>query len=148
MTDASRRTLLKTAAWSVPVIAATAAVPLAAASGPSGIFAVALDASTISSGDRSVATVTIPTSAIPLVAGSVTLEYIRTAGTGTIVSASFPGTWGYTWPNSGTLTFSATPSVTESSAFTMTLSGPSTWSVTLQTPDGPYTTQIDVLAPA
>lgn len=143
--ETSRRAVLTTAVWSVPVIAATAAVPLAAASIATE-FGIAVAGSPTSG--PSTVTVSIPASALPITAGTVTLEYRRTTGTGFISSASFGGGWTHSWPSSTVLRFfpPASPPLTEN-VFQVTFSGPATWVVELQTTQGTFSGVIEVVAP-
>lgn len=91
--------------------------------------------------------VTVPTAQLPL-PSATTLFLERVSATGSISSASFVGTWSYSWPSSGRLEFFPTGSVTTISDFTVNLTGPAAWTLTLTIPGGPTLTQfITVTAP-
>lgn len=130
------------------MVATALALPLTAAS-TSGTFALAAAATQIASGQTSAVTVTIPASAVPITPGTVTLDYTRVAGSGSVSSASFAGDWTYSWPRESNIVFTATESVSAmDTVFSLVFSGGATWSVTLRTPQGDFNTQIQVLAPA
>lgn len=149
-TETTRRSVLKTAVWSAPVVAATVALPLAAASGPTGPtgFSVAAAAVQLPAGTQSNINVTFPADALPIAPGTIVLEYRLVSGTGTILGGGLPPTWTYTWPSATVLNFTppAAPSLTEN-VFTIQFSG-GTWSVTLRTPQGEFGTQIEMIDPA
>lgn len=76
----------------------------------------------------------------------MTLTYRRATGTGVISSASFPGSWDYAWPSAGLLTLTALDTTGTETAFTVNLSGESTWAIELLTPVGLFLGQIEVTA--
>lgn len=144
----SRRSAIAATAWSLPVLAVAVTAPASAASAPAAVQPELTVSTAQPQRPGSVVfRVTVPTAQLPL-PGETTLLLERTSSTGSISSASFVGTWSYSWPSSGRLEFSPTASVTPMSDFTVNLTGPATWTLTLTVPGGPTLTQfITVTAP-
>jgi hypothetical protein len=146
--ETTRRAVLTTAVWSTPVLAATVALPLAAASGPPSGFSVSSASAQVPAGASSTVTVTFPASALPIAPETVRLEYRLVSGTGVVVGGGLPPTWTYVWPSGTVIDFlpPASPSLTDN-VFTLMFSGAGVWSITLRTPAGDFATQLEVIAP-
>lgn len=141
----SRRAILATAAWSTPAIAIAAAVPATAAS-PTAIELTLQDSVIGHLSSVNVGT-TFPSSAVPL-NGSVSVSISRLAGTGTILSAAVADGWDFSWGDGTRLTLlpPSNPPLT-GNLTSITLSGPSSWLVTLRTSSGSTSRSLEVLPP-
>jgi|GEM_PF-5746265 len=137
MTELDRRRLIRSAAWAAPVVAVAAAAPLAAASGQR--FHLVIDTPVVAVGALSRLNVEVAQGAFPLQDGALQLSYSRTAGTGVASGGEVSIGWSFSFPNHPDFSFDNNQSLNVSTSnFSISFSGPSTWQVTLTTPDGVY----------
>lgn len=140
-----RRTLLKASAWSIPVIAAAVATPLAAASTTEG-YSLTVTTPQVRPWGPAPVLVSLPASAVPIASGTTVLSYQLLSGSGSVIRGGYPLTWGY-YESTGRQRLEFFPPEQPQligNSFELYFTAPSVWSVELVVPGGTLTGRIEV----